>query len=127
MRLLALEQAHALRRIACSCRRAELEHPIERRDLLVGNRQPRRRDVLFQIALPFRAGDRHDVWPLRQQPGERELWRRAPFSIGCALETFAKPMFFLQFPTLEPRYLRATFVLFKLPPSFEGAPRKPPP
>ena len=63
-------------------RRVELGH------LRGAERHVRARDVLLEIRAPLGAGDRHDVRPLVQQPGERDLPGRQP---PCARPARAPP------------------------------------
>ena len=66
--------------IICRCSAARPPSPARapRRARPFPRRSVRRRrgDVLLEILPPLRAGDRHDVVALVQQPGERDLRRR---------------------------------------------------
>ena len=58
------------------------EGMLDRRQIVRGQREVGRAEVLLQPVQLGRAGDRHDPRLLRQQPGERDLRRRRPLARG---------------------------------------------
>src|SRR5439155_3668468 len=75
-----------VRRIALAGRGAERKNMVERVRGVGRDPQPRRGSVFLEAVDMARAWDRHDEWAARQQPGDRQLCRRAAFGRGMSLQ-----------------------------------------
>src|SRR5436190_14122175 len=70
-----------------------------------------RADVLFQIGAPLRAGDGHDVAPLREQPRERKLRRLTTLLRRDLFDPFDEAQVMREVLALEARELSAAIML----------------
>ena len=81
------------------------------RDVLGGERNLQRPQILIEIFAPLRAGNGHDVLALREHPGQRELRRRAALLARNALDTFEQRQILVEILALETRRLPPVVVL----------------
>ena len=79
-RRLPAHRSHARLRVPRAGGRLAGHRLVQGREVARGERQVRRREVLVEVAPALGAGDRHDVLAAGQDPGQRELRRRAAFA-----------------------------------------------
>src|SRR5207237_5428724 len=73
----AIEQPHPGLRVTGARGDAFRRHGVDSREIALAQGDAGRPGVLFEPGALRRAGNRHDVVPPRQEPGQRQLRRRA--------------------------------------------------
>src|SRR5581483_9924499 len=76
-------------------------------------------DILLEILPPFGAGNGNDVIPLGQDPGERQLRRRAALLLSQLLNLGDEVEILLKVFSLEPRGVAAVVIRGKIFEAFE--------
>lgn len=110
-RLSALCDDLVLAGVTCSGCNTLRGYPLNPGEILSRQCNLKRSEVLLHPLQPLGAGNRHDLLPLRKEPGQRKLCRGVAF-LGCHLPDQRDD---LQVPgevlSLEPRVMAAVIIL----------------
>src|SRR4051794_17898198 len=101
-------------RVAVARRRADRRDLVEARQVVVGQLDVERRDVLLEVVDVLRAGDRHDVIAAAQHPRERELARRGVLLGRDLADALDELQVALEVLALEARVVAAEVVLVEV-------------
>src|SRR4051794_8269214 len=115
----AVDRRHV--RVAVAGRRPDGRDLLEPGEVVVGQLDVGRRDVLLEISHLLRARDRDDVVAAAQHPCERELAGRAPLLLGDAPHALDEVEVALEVLALEARVVAAEVVLVEVGRAREAA------